>query len=726
MMMSRLKNFVNIEIDGESYYVPGGETIIQSCFRVGIEVPRFCYHEKLSIAGNCRMCLVELSFPKSIKPVAACALPIIENMRIFTNTVLVKKARESVLEFLLANHPLDCPICDQGGECDLQDQTLIYGSDRGRFYELKRAVQDKECGPLIKTVMTRCIHCTRCVRFCNEVAGISSLGVVGRGSNMEIGMYIESLIKSELSGNIIDLCPVGALTSKPYSFTARPWELRTSETCDILDSFCSSIRVDVRGTEVMRILPLMDKYNNEEWISDRTRFFYDGLKRQRIESPMIRINSVLTPVSWQRALETFLKFLVHYSADFHIEDESYFLNNCNNATRVYGVAGNNLDLHTILDFKIFLTSLIGSKEFFLDNAIVLNEVDSRSSYVLPCSINELLANSGNSKLCVLIDFNPRLELPLFNLSLRKRFLLDNDFLVVTIGEITNLTYYTLHLSQNIRGLFSVIEGRNWFCRKLMELPNPLFFVKTIDNLKGTSSFIMNFFSRIINYVSNSGEKFRNFYSISTNTSQIASGEIGYVGTQNSKLNFEVQAFYYFLSSNYSVMYDKVKCNSIFVYQGHHGDKMAYSSDILLPTPVFTERNGLFLNYYGSLRRTKFILNPPGLARDSWKVFAILTWILAHIAAQGFVDMHDGLFPPEHCRRLRVIYFPSIEDEDYFLFSADGKIDQNQYEFSSGKERIANFVLLNANSNFYITDSITRASNLMSLCSQIFFFSHKNF
>jgi len=321
-----------IYIDGHKLDAPRGATILQACSVAGIEIPRFCYHERLSIAGNCRMCLVEVE--KSAKPVASCAMPIMENMRILTNTPLVKKAREGVMEFLLVNHPLDCPICDQGGECDLQDQAMVYGSDRGRFQEYKRSVEDKNIGPLVKTIMTRCIHCTRCVRFATEIAGVQDLGTTGRGRDTEIGTYIQKTFNSELSGNVIDLCPVGALTSKPYAFTARSWELKSTESIDVLDSLGSNIRIDVRGSEIMRILPRLHDAVNEEWISDKTRFAYDGLKRQRLDKPLIKENNCFKDITWETALT-------------HIKDK---LRNISGST-IYGQVGALVDVETMLVFK---------------------------------------------------------------------------------------------------------------------------------------------------------------------------------------------------------------------------------------------------------------------------------------------------------------------------------------------------------------------------------------
>ena len=409
---------ISIEIDGNKYSVYSGDMIIQACFRTGMEIPRFCFHEKLTIAGNCRMCLVEIGHPKSIKPVASCAMPVISDMKIFTNTTLIKKARESVLEFLSINHPLDCPICDQGGECDSQDETMLFGSDRGRFYENKRVVEDKECGPLIKTVMTRCIHCTRCVRFFSEIIGTEFLGTIGRGSSIEIGTFLESLIDSEISGNVIDLCPVGALTSKPYAFNARPWELRSIQSIDILDSFCSSIRLDLRGSEILRVLPLTNVQTNDEWISDKTRFFYDGLKRQRIHVPFVKYDNVFLKSSWENIfgkIKNLLKFFSKSKSNFLSENQNKRFN-------FVSILGKLVDCETIVVLKDFM-NVMGSSNFFTDIYSFNINIDFRLSYIANLSYLEKRNKNIflDADLCFLINFNPRIELPLLNIKLRKLF-----------------------------------------------------------------------------------------------------------------------------------------------------------------------------------------------------------------------------------------------------------------------------------------------------------------
>uniref|UniRef100_A0A8C7Y4E0 NADH-ubiquinone oxidoreductase 75 kDa subunit, mitochondrial n=1 Tax=Oryzias sinensis TaxID=183150 RepID=A0A8C7Y4E0_9TELE len=392
-------NMVEVFVDGKPVEVEAGTTVLQACDKAGIQIPRFCYHERLSVAGNCRMCLVEIE--KAPKPVAACAMPVMKGWNILTNSEKTRKAREGVMEFLLANHPLDCPICDQGGECDLQDQSMQFGSDRSRFMEGKRAVEDKNIGPLIKTIMTRCIQCTRCVRFASEIAGVEDLGTTGRGNDLQIGTYVEKMFMSELSGNVIDICPVGALTSKPYAFTARPWETRKTESIDVLDAVGSNIVVSTRGGEVMRVMPRLHEDINEEWISDKTRFAYDGLKRQRLTQPMVKdAAGQLTPTSWEDALTRVAGALQSVQGN-----------------EVAGIAGGLVDAEALVALKDLLNRLdsenLCTEELF---PMAGAGTDLRSNYLL----NSRIAGIEESDLLLLVGTNPRYEAPLFNARIRKR------------------------------------------------------------------------------------------------------------------------------------------------------------------------------------------------------------------------------------------------------------------------------------------------------------------
>ena len=432
-------NKITVTVDGIDVLVEQGSSVLQACEVVGIEIPRFCFHERLLIAGNCRMCLVEIE--KSPKPQASCAIPVMPGMKIFTDTPLVKKAREGVLEFLLLNHPLDCPICDQGGECDLQDQAMVFGSDRSRFFERKRGVEDKNLGPLVKTIMTRCIHCTRCVRFATEVAGVEVLGTTSRGIDTEIGTYVEKMFDSELSGNIIDLCPVGALTSKPYAFTSRPWELRLTESVDVMDSVGSNIRVDTRGTEIMRIIPRLNEEINEEWISDKTRFSYDGLKRQRLTKPMVRDEKGnLVAVEWLEAFDYIKKNVNEASME---------------SNEVAGIVGGLVDVETIFTLKKFISQY--------DSSTVVSEFgggkDLQQDFLTNHTFNSSIQGIEESDLILLVGTNPRKEAAIINARIRKRSLQGN-FKVAYVGPTLDkstqfgLNYPVEHLRKDSRNYFS--------------------------------------------------------------------------------------------------------------------------------------------------------------------------------------------------------------------------------------------------------------------------------
>jgi NADH dehydrogenase (ubiquinone) Fe-S protein 1 len=430
--------------------VKRGSTALQACEAVGIEIPRFCYHERLSIAGNCRMCLVEVE--KTPKPVASCAMPLMDGMKIYTDTPLVKKAREAVLEFLLLNHPLDCPICDQGGECDLQDQAIVFGSDRSRFYETKRSVEDKNCGPLVKTIMTRCIHCTRCVRFSTEIAGVEDLGTTGRGEDTEIGTYVGKALESELSGNVIDLCPVGALTSKPYAFTSRPWEIRNTNSIDISDGVGSNTRIDFRGTEILRVLPRFNEEVNEEWISDKARFMYDGLKRQRIGSAYQKKNGQITATSWRSSLNKISSLLSN-----------------TDPSKVSFTAGGATNTATLVIMRDFLNKLgVSNCNYSTTNSWT---PDLSKDYLLNGTISDI----ENSDVCLIVNSNPRAEATLLNARLRKRYL-QGGFEVAYVGPHTDLTFPCTHIGTSLVSLEQIAEGKHIFCQTMANAENPMILI----------------------------------------------------------------------------------------------------------------------------------------------------------------------------------------------------------------------------------------------------------
>jgi NADH-quinone oxidoreductase subunit G len=441
-----------VTVDGVEIEVAPGSTVLQACEQAGKEIPRFCYHDRLSIAGNCRMCLVEVS-PGPPKPQASCAMPVAEGQQIKTDSPMVKKARRGVMEMLLINHPLDCPICDQGGECDLQDQALFYGFDRSRFQENKRAVKDKDFGPLIKTQMTRCIHCTRCVRFATEVAGVEELGAVGRGENMEITTTIGQMVTSELSGNIIDLCPVGALTSKPFAFTARPWELRKTESIDVLDAVGANIRIDARGSEVMRVLPRLNEDVNEEWLSDKSRFACDGLKRQRLDRPYVREQGRLREANWDEAFARIGEKLKGMPG-----------------AKIAAIAGDLADCESMLALKDLMAAL-GSPNVDCrqDGAKVAS--GQRASYIF----NAGIAGIDEADALLIVGSNPRTEAAVLNARIRKRWL-KGRFAVGVVGERVDLTYPTQHLGAGPRTLAELAEGRGDFAKVLEAAQKPMIVV----------------------------------------------------------------------------------------------------------------------------------------------------------------------------------------------------------------------------------------------------------
>ncbi|HST74649.1 MAG TPA: NADH-quinone oxidoreductase subunit NuoG, partial [Acetobacteraceae bacterium] len=440
-----------VTVDGIEVEVPNGSTVLQACEAAGKEIPRFCYHERLSIAGNCRMCLVEIE--RAPKPVSSCSFPVADNMVVKTDSPMVRNGRRGVMEFLLINHPLDCPICDQGGECDLQDQALGYGMDHSRYEENKRAVKDKDLGPLVKTVMTRCIHCTRCIRFISEVAGVPDLGATSRGESMEVGTYVEKALGSELSGNIIDLCPVGALTSKPYAFTARPWELKKTDSIDALDALGTNIRIDSRGPEVLRILPRINDDVNEEWLGDKSRFFVDGLKRRRLDRPWVRRDGKLVPASWAEAFAAIARRVQGVPGE-----------------RIGAVAGDLCDAESMLALKDLMAAL-GSANLDCRQDGARLDASRRDFYLF----NSSIAGIEEADALVLVGSNPRHEAPVLNARIRKQWLHTNMPIGV-IGPATDLTYSVTALGDGPGAITALLDGSDKFAPMLRDAKKPMIVV----------------------------------------------------------------------------------------------------------------------------------------------------------------------------------------------------------------------------------------------------------
>ena len=671
----------SITIDNKKIEFENGMTVMQACELAGAEIPRFCYHEKLSIAGNCRMCLVEMEKGPP-KPVASCAMPAGDGMVIKTDSEMVKKARKGVMEFLLINHPLDCPICDQGGECDLQDQAMYYGFDKTRYEENKRAVQNKNMGPLVKTIMTRCIHCTRCVRFSTEVAGVDDIGLLGRGENAEITTYLEKTIESELSGNVIDLCPVGALTSKPYAFKSRPWELTKTETYDVFDGIGSSIRIDTRGKKVLRALPRINEEINEEWISDKSRFAIDGLSRQRLDSVYTKLNGKLQKSNWDNAFS-----LIHDQIIKRGKQNSVFL------------SGKFTDAETLFSAKKFSESL---KSFYydcrFDNAQFIE--NSNESFKFNSTIQEI----ENSDAILLIGTNPRWEAAVLNARIRKTFL-ENNCQIGVIGPKVNQTYRYNHLSDSLNYLNKLSDGNTDFNKVLNNAKNPLIII-------GTSAINTADGKKILETSAALAKKIQKNKDI--NPLNILYQDISRVGAL--ELNFYNKYF----DNNYNLQLKKhidtnkpvvflmgldevdlsVLKNAYVVYLGHHGDQSASVADVILPTPAYTEKTSTYMNIEGRVIQTNKCHNPLGEAKEEWKIFRVLSNLINHqLKFNNLSELRDEITKNFN-------QFTSINElkpNKNITFAKVNKIDDIKIQYNIN--------------NFYMNDSISRSSETMALCTK---------
>ncbi|KAJ9584415.1 hypothetical protein L9F63_021235, partial [Diploptera punctata] len=598
---------IEVFVDDKPVLVEPGTTVLQAAALVGVEIPRFCYHERLSVAGNCRMCLVEVE--KSPKPVAACAMPVMKGWRIKTNSDMTRKAREGVMEFLLVNHPLDCPICDQGGECDLQDQSMAFGSDRSRFEDIKfsgkRAVEDKDVGPLIKTIMTRCIHCTRCIRFASEVAGVDDLGTTGRGNDMQVGTYVEKFFLSELSGNVIDLCPVGALTSKPYSFTARPWETRKTESVDVLDAIGSNIVVSTRTGEVLRILPRVNEEINEEWLSDKARFACDGLKRQRLITPMLKNQSgELAAVEWEDALIAVAKAIKAAGSN------------------VAGIAGGLADLEALVSLKDLLNKL-GSESLCTEHTFPLDGsgTDIRSSYLL----NTTIAGIEEADLVLLVGTNPRFEAPLVNSRIRKSYL-HNDLEVALIGPEVNLTYEYEHLGDSADILRQLSEGQHPFSKKWATAKHPVLILGSDQLERPDGAAILSLAQKIARVASaKTGDgSWKVLNLLHRAASQVAALDLGYKMGVSDIRNSPPKVLYLLGADEGTITREDLPGDAFIIYQGHHGDAGAAIADVILPGAAYTEKQASYVNTEGRAQQTLVAVTPPGLAREDWKIIRALS------------------------------------------------------------------------------------------------------
>ena len=673
---------MKLTVDGVEVEVENGMTVLQACEQAGAEVPRFCYHERLSIAGNCRMCLVEVE--KSPKPVASCAMPAAEGMVVKTTTDMVKKARQGVMEFLLINHPLDCPICDQGGECDLQDQAMAFGSDHSRYIENKRAVEDKELGPIVKTVMTRCIHCTRCIRFATEVAGVPELGGIGRGEHMEVGTYVEKTLSTELSGNLVDLCPVGALTSKPYAFHSRPWELSKTETIDVMDAIGSNIRVDSRGAEVLRVLPRLNEDVNEEWIHDKTRHACDGLKRQRLDRPYVRnIKGKLVETSWDEALQTIANKVAMTKTN-----------------RIAALAGDLVDVESAFALKS-LMNLLGSPHLDCRQDGAAIDPENRAGYLF----NTTIAGVENADAILLIGTDPRHEASLINTRIRKRYL-KGGLKVAMVGEPVDLTYPYEHLGNSASLLEEILAGKHEFSKVLKTAQNPMIILGA-GALRRNDGAAILFAARAI------AEKFKmirddwnGFNLLHLVAGRVGALDAGFVpgakgkdtrGIMDAALKGEMDIVYLLGADEIDVRSLK---KTFVVYQGHHGDAGASVADVILPGAAYTEKNALYVNTEGRVQEAFYAILPPGQAKEDWKILRALSEYLG--LALPF-NTHEQLRAALSNANPIFAKYDQVTPAKWGKFGVEGKIAK------------AGFTAPIA--NFYMTDPISRNSVTMAKCTE---------
>ena len=587
--MLKLKvNDIDVEVEE-------GLTVLQACEKAGAEIPRFCYHEKLSIAGNCRMCLVEME--KSPKPIASCAMPATEGMVIKTNTPKVEKARKGVMEFLLANHPLDCPVCDQGGECDLQDQSMYYGVDKSRFSENKRAVPDKNMGPLIKTQMTRCIHCTRCIRFATEIAGVPELGAIGRGEDMQITTYLEQSIQSELSGNVIDLCPVGALTSKPYVFEARPWELKKTETIDVMDAVGSNIRVDTYDWEVKRVLPIINEDINEEWISDKTRYACDGLLNQRLDTPYIKYNNKFEKASWDEVFNI-IKSKIENS----------------NKDKICGFVGDLVNMETSFIFKEFFDRTIDNKNYesrstnkFIDNS-------QRENYLFNSTINGI----EDSDFILLIGTNPRFEATIVNARIRKSYL-NNNTKIVSVNNVGDLTYPYKSLDGKTKTIKDIFEGNHSVSNEIISSKKPMIIIGESLLNNESANYLFSLIKKFLLKNEKISENWNSLNILSTDAATVGNLDLDLINKNQDLIKdlYENKFEIVYLLGQDNLNFNKK--NEFIIYQGSHGDKGAEIADVILPAAAYTEQSGHYTNLEGKVQKSYKASYPPGKSKEDWEI-----------------------------------------------------------------------------------------------------------
>ncbi len=676
-------------IDGKEIDVPADYTLLQACEAAGAEIPRFCYHERLSIAGNCRMCLVEVK--GGPKPVASCAWgvrdcrpgPKGEPPEISTRSPMVKKAREGVMEFLLINHPLDCPICDQGGECDLQDQAMGYGVDTSRFAENKRAVEDKYLGALVKTSMTRCIQCTRCVRFAAEIAGAPEMGAIGRGEDMEITTYLETALTSELQGNLVDICPVGALTSKPYAFAARPWELGKTQSIDVMDGLGSAIRVDTRGREVMRILPRVNEAINEEWISDKTRHIVDGLRTQRLDRPYLRENGKLRPASWS---EAFAAIAVKVRGT--------------NGKRIGAIAGDLATVEEMFALKQLLASL-GSVNIAVQGGHAFDAKAGRASYIF----NPTIAGIEQADALLIVGSNPRHEGALLNARIRKRWR-TGKLKIGLIGAQADLTYPVDYLGAGVETLSDIAGGKHSFAEVLKTAQNPMVLVGVSATSRADGAAILAQAAKLAIDIGAVKDGWNGFGVLHGTASGVGALDIGFVPGEGGLTAAQMSA-----ANGVDVLFSlgadevNVADGAFVVYIGTHGDRGAHRADVILPGAAYTEKSGLYVNTEGRVQMTNRAGFPPGEAREEWAILRALSDTLGHrLPFDTLAALRQIAFKAApHLMRIDQIE-PADATAVRTLAGRGGKADAAAFK--------------PAYASYYLTNPIARASAVMAECSRL--------
>ena len=687
-----------LNIDGTEYEVPADYTLMQACEEYGgAEIPRFCYHERLSVAGNCRMCLVE--WVGAPKPQASCALQV-KDLRpnrdgtpanIRTNSETVKKAREGVMEFLLINHPLDCPICDQGGECDLQDQAMGYGRDTSRFEENKRAVDDKNMGPLVNTIMTRCIQCTRCVRFITEVAGVQEIGLVNRGENAEITTYLEESLTSEMSGNVIDLCPVGALTSKPYAFNARPWELDKSDSIDVMDAVGSNIRVDSRRDAVLRILPITNDDVNEEWISDKTRFVWDGLARQRLDRPFIREGGQLRPAGWDEALGVVAEKLKGDPA------------------QIAALAGDLCDAESMKALKDLMESLgVKHLDCRQDGSLIgatKGKKWARAEYLF----NSTIAGLEDAGAILLVGTNPRHEAPLINTRIRKTWI-EGGLKVGMIGEAADLTYSYAHVGTSAADVAAFTASNKGFAKTFKTAKNPVIIVGAAALRGEAGQALLAALGELAKTANVIREDHNGFNILHGAASRVGGLDMGFLPGEGGLSTDAIldAAQQGAIKTVYLMGADELDTSKLkdafVIYQGHHGDNGAHVADVILPGAAYTEKSGLYVNLEGRVQMSDRATSPKGDAKEDW---AIVRAISAKVDRVLPYDSLDGL-------REKL-----MADHPTFM-SLDTAPERTVFDPAGlgAKGPLSSDALKNPIEDFYMTNPIARASTVMAECSAV--------